>query len=447
MKNSITENSNKKDYNIYYLIIFSVLLVTRPVFLVQFSKTTLGKLLFIIVIVIGANASPCIGMMMALLFIFFIESDYNVEGFDEDDIDRLTGEIGDRFDKNEQLRTKLIKIFEDNGVRSPAQFASLLFAFNAVKDGMPLDIENNLSVEDEEKRDSNNEKNKKDILGKLEKKARKELEQDSKEELQKFREYGDKYLNRGIFKLTGETVISDTEKLDEEEFNSWYDVKTEEMKVFANQIQVLQGQCGSKLSNYWPPEETSNIYKISCEECPDYNDPKKTAENCLWNPTAVCSEDAKQCTTAVGSDIIANVGSMTRDEYTEALDRFLTEAKAYKLSGSGGGFFSSDKSCNKQCQQRRRREKKEKKEEEKKEREEYIEEKKREKKEADAAKLAAKQTHKVMLTVKQEEGFSNRRQDLSAVYRSNWRKFRTYLDSIRPNFDGKVDRFLRKNRI
>ena len=69
---------NQLEY-IIALLVISLLLYTRPNVLVNFSKTTLGKIILLVTLVIGTLRSTLHGILIALVIVVFAEQIY--EGF------------------------------------------------------------------------------------------------------------------------------------------------------------------------------------------------------------------------------------------------------------------------------------------------------------------------------------------------------------------------------
>ena len=89
-------NTNKKGKNnkrhIYCLIIFIILLLNKSYLVTKFSNSFTGRLIFIFLIIFTSLEDSCVGLMVTLLFICFMDSHSNAtEGFSFDEVKSKSG--------------------------------------------------------------------------------------------------------------------------------------------------------------------------------------------------------------------------------------------------------------------------------------------------------------------------------------------------------------------
>ena len=92
------------------LVVVTFLLFTRPMVLVNFSNTNVGKLILLLLIIGTAMHSTVSGLLMATLLVLFME--YNYEGMEnmdvssDDDIQKAKDKTYSEFEKKKQLLEK-----------------------------------------------------------------------------------------------------------------------------------------------------------------------------------------------------------------------------------------------------------------------------------------------------------------------------------------------------
>ena len=93
----------KENTEIIVLAVVLILIYTRPSTLVKFSSSLIGKLIFIVAIVLSSLISPLLGLLIATMMVLFMEQNY--EGFVEGNVTALiTGKIvGDYSDGATQI--------------------------------------------------------------------------------------------------------------------------------------------------------------------------------------------------------------------------------------------------------------------------------------------------------------------------------------------------------